>query len=208
MLNRRRKVLRWGSGLAILLVVFIALSNLWVFYSTKDSIFYSPQNIPYHEAALVLGTTRQLKSGISNPFFAYRMDAAAKLYHAGKVKYLILSGDNGTTEYNEPLDMQEALLSRGVPEAALILDYAGFRTLDSVLRCKKVFKQKDFTIISQPFHNARALFICQQYGITAVGFAARDVPQAFSFKTLLREGLARPKAVLDIYVLRTQPRFL
>jgi SanA protein len=196
------------SLLTVCLLAFIIVCNVWVVQSTEDAIFYSPDSLPANDAALVLGTTRQLRKGIANPFFTYRMEAAARLYHDKKVKHLILSGDNGTDYYNEPWDMRKALLKLGVPEEAMTLDYAGFRTFDSVLRCKEVFNQDRITIISQAFHNSRALFICQRYHIQAVAFAAQDVPEAYSFKTLMREYLARPKAILDIYVWNAVPKYL
>jgi SanA protein len=129
------------------------------------------------------------------------MEAAARLYREGKVKYLILSGNNDSEYYNEPNDMKRCLLRMGVPSEVMMLDYAGFRTFDSILRCKEVFKQQRFTIVSQGFHNARALFLAKHYDLNAVAFAAQDAPEVYSFKTLIREYLARPRAILDVYVL-------
>ena len=130
------------------------------------------------------------------------MEATARLFKVGKIKYIILSGNNDSRYYNEPLDMQKALLNLGVPENVMTLDYAGFRTFDSVIRCKQVFNQDNFTIISQNFHNARALYIARNEGIEAISFAAQDVPDGYSLRTLVREYLARPKAVLDVHFLR------
>lgn len=203
-----RKLLRLLAGTGLLLLAFIIACNVWVVRSTADKIFYSSDVLPSNDAALVLGTTKKLRGGVENPFFKYRIEAAARLYHEKKVKSLILSGDNGSHYYNEPWDMRKALLKLGVPAAAMTLDYAGFRTFDSIIRCKEVFNQNRITIISQAFHDSRALFICQRYDIQAVAFAARDVPGRQSFKTVMREYLARPKAILDIYVLRATPRFL
>jgi SanA protein len=202
------KLTRLIAWSIVLLVTFVIACNVWVVQSTEDKIFYSLDVLPSNDAALVLGTTKRLRKGVENPFFKYRMEAAARLYHEGKVKYLILSGDNGTTYYNEPWDMRKALLKLGVPAEAMTLDYAGFRTFDSIIRCKEVFNQDRITIISQAFHDSRALFICERYNIQAVAFAARDVPGSQSFKTLVREYLARPKAILDIYVLGATPKFL
>ncbi|MES2730954.1 MAG: ElyC/SanA/YdcF family protein [Bacteroidota bacterium] len=202
------KTFRLFAWAMLLLLAFIVACNVWVVQSTEDKIFYSLQGLPSNDAALVLGTTKRLSKGRENPFFNYRMEAAAQLYHQRKVKYLILSGDNGSNYYNEPWDMRKALMKLGVPETALTLDYAGFRTFDSVIRCKEVFNQNRITIISQAFHDSRALFICQRYNIQAVAFAARDVSGGQSLKTLMREYLARPKAILDIYVLKASPKFL
>jgi SanA protein len=143
-----------------------------------------------------------------NPHFVHRIDAAVELYRAGKVKHLLVSGDNHKHGYDEPTDMKKALLERGVPESAITLDYAGFRTLDSVVRAKKVFGQDCLVIVSEPFHNARALFLCRHYGIDAVAFNAEPVSTRISRWAHLREYLARVKAVLDLYVFRSRPKFL
>lgn len=152
--------------------------------------------------ALVLGTSKLTEKGKENLFFRYRMEATARLFKEGKVKYIILSGNNDSEYYNEPLDMKKALLNLGVPENVMTLDYAGFRTFDSIIRCKLVFNQDNFTIISQNFHNARALYIARHEGINAIAFAAQDVPNGYSLRTLIREYLARPKAVLDVHLFR------
>ncbi len=120
----------------------------------------------------------------------------------------LVSGDNRLKSYNEPKQMQAALLERGVPESAITLDYAGFRTLDSVVRSKAVFGQQKITIISQKFHNQRALFIANRRGVTAVGYNAKDVSFRLGIKIRLREYLARCKAILDIIILNKQPKFL
>ncbi len=155
--------------------------------------------MPKNDVGLVLGTSKAIHGGKENMFFRYRMEAAAKLYKGGKVKFLILSGNHDSVFYNEPNDMKKALMSLGVPENVMTLDFAGFRTYDSILRCKEVFNQNNFTIISQPNHNSRALFLANELGINAIAYAAQDVPA--SYKTSLREYLARPKAILDVYLL-------
>lgn len=183
-------------------LVFILLCNLWVVYCTRQYNFFSIENLPSNDVALVLGTSKKSEKGKDNLFFKYRMEATARLFKEGKIKYIILSGNNDSQYYNEPLDMQRALLNLGIPENVMTLDYAGFRTFDSIIRCKEVFNQDNFTIISQNFHNARALYIAHNEGINAISFAAQDVPDGYSLRTLVREYLARPKAVLDVHVLR------
>jgi SanA protein len=120
---------------------------------------------------------------------------------------VIVSGDNSTQYYDEASAMKKALVENGVPDSVITLDYAGFRTLDSVVRCKWVFGQSDIILVSQEFQNERALFIAEHFGINAVGFNAQDVPEGYGLKTSIREYFARVKAVLDIYVLKTQPKF-
>ena len=158
--------------------------------------------------AVVLGTSARLADGRANLFFLPRMEAAAALFKAGKVKALIVSGDNGTQGYDEPTEMKRVLVQMGVPEAKIVCDYAGFRTLDSVVRAKEVFGQQRVIFVSQRFHNARAIYLARAFGIEAWGLNAADVPVALSVKTFLREKLACVKAVLDVNVLGTRPKFL
>lgn len=188
-----------------LAVIIILLSNWWVVYSTRNQVYFKVDKLPANDVGLVLGTSKSVMTGKENLFFRYRMEATARLWKEGKVKYLILSGNNDSEYYNEPVDMQRALLKLGVPESVMTLDYAGYRTFDSVVRCKEVFNQEKITIISQNFHNARALYIGNHEGMEAIAFAAQDVPDGYSFRTLIREYLARPYAILDVYVLRPQP---
>ena len=153
------------------------------------------------------GTSRTVRSGRPNAYFYNRVDAAAALYHAGKVEYLVISGDNGRKGYNEPQDMKEALVGRGVPAGAIYLDYAGFRTYDSVVRMEKIFGQESFTVISQEFHNRRAVYIAQALGLDAVGYNAADVAAYAGMKTRLREKLARVRMFMDLWTGKT-PKFL
>jgi SanA protein len=157
---------------------------------------------------VLLGTSEKQGNGNSNPFFEKRIVAAAALYKAGKIRHILVSGDNRRKNYDEPTDMQHALLAAGVPQTAITLDYAGFRTLDSVVRAKSIFGLSQFTIISQRFHDQRALLICRHYEIDAIGFCAEDIALRYGLKTQIREAFARVKAVLDLYVLNTRPKFL
>jgi len=205
------KTKKWmiiGTIGAFCLLFFIGICNFWVETSTSEQVFDTLKKIPENKVGLVLGTSKFTKNGYQNPYFFYRIAAAAELFHAGKVKHLIVSGDNRFKSYNEPKEMQTALLERGVPESAITLDYAGFRTLDSVVRGKVVFGQQQFTIISQKFHNQRALFIANNREIKAIAFNAQDIDIRLGLKTMLREYLARCKAVLDIIILIKQPKFL
>lgn len=175
------------------------MCNIWIVYSTDDRNYYRLDKLPSNDVGLVLGTSKAVQGGKTNLFYKYRMEAAARLYKEGKVKFLILSGNHDSVFYNEPNDMKKSLMRLGVPENVLILDYAGYRTYDSIIRCKGVFNQQKFTIISQPTHNARALFLANNLGLDAVAFAAQDVQAGY--KTYFREYLARPKAILDVYIL-------
>lgn len=200
----------WFLGLVFLLVLTalgVWLSSAWVERNAAGLLYSSVTDVPENRVGLVLGTSKNAPSGGPNLFFEARMDAAAELFRAGKVQNLIVSGDNSTAAYNEPADMRDALVARGVPENRIFLDYAGFRTLDSVIRARAIFGQERLTIISQAFHNERAVFIAQRRGIEAVGFNARDVGGAAGARVGFREVLARVQVVLDLYVLDTQPKF-
>lgn len=183
-------------------------SNDQVENSGKSFIFTTTESMPKSKVGLLLGTSKNAKGGRRNLFFSYRIEAAAELFRTGKVDYLLVSGDNRKVEYNEPKEMRLALIAAGVPDSAIVSDYAGFRTFDSVVRAKEVFGQTSFTIISQEFHLERALFIASHFGIPAIGYQAKGVPVGYAIKTEIREYFARIKAVLDVFILRTSPKFL
>ncbi len=205
---------RWGLCLGLAFggvgvgAVAVVGSNLWVVGTTQGRVYSSVSAVPEREVGLLLGTGKTTRSGNPNPHFVHRVQAAAELYHAGKIKRLLVSGDNHVAGYDEPTDMKGALVAAGVPASAITLDYAGFRTLDSVARARKVFGLSRLTVISERFHNYRALFIARRYGIDAVAYCAEEVGLRYSVKVTVREYLARLKAVADLYVLRTRPRFL
>lgn len=194
--------------LALLVAVLMLCANLWVVISTEDKVFTNIDSLDGHNVALVLGTSKKLSSGASNPFFENRIKAAAELFHKGKITHFILSGDNRARNYNEPLEMKKSLIKLGVPDSAITLDYAGLRTLDSIVRSKEIFGQEKITIITQSFHSYRALFISNYYNIDAVALVAKNSTTEASFRVYVRECFARTKAVLDLYVLNTSPRHL
>lgn len=191
----------------LILLLCVVLANIWVIKSTEANVYSDHRLLPDNKIALVLGTSQKLVNGLPNPFFDNRILTAAALYHEGKVDHFILSGDNRTRYYNEPLAMKKALMKEGVPDSAITLDYAGLRTLDSVVRSKEIFGQNKIIIITQPFHSYRALFISRYYNIDAVALVAKD-PGQESSKVYFREYFARAKAVLDLYILKTTPRHL
>jgi SanA protein len=176
--------------------------------STKTNQYEIAENIPSCHAAIVLGTSRYLSTGVQNLYFTYRMDAAEKLYRAGKVKKFILSGDNRVNDYNEPKEMKKALMDRGIPDSCMVLDYAGLRTFDSMVRCKEIFGQDSVIVVSQQFHNARSLFIAKKIGLVAFGFNAQKVTTQRTVRMWIREFFSRIKCVLDLYVFHTKPKHL
>ncbi len=194
---------------AVLILILIVYCNAQVNKNAVGKTFQTVDSIPYNRVGLLLGTCKTMKDKVTiNPFWKYRLDAAFELWSAHKIDRILISGDNGWYGYNEPQDFMDALVALGVPDSVLVFDYAGFRTHDSVIRCKKIFGQKKVTIISQKFHNERALFIAQKYGLDAVGFNAKDVGFRDNIYTSIREKLARVKLFLDLYVLQTEPHFL
>lgn len=194
--------------LASLLVLAVVLfSNLRIRNASLDYLYDSEDTIPGNRVGLVLGTAPFLRKDVANPYFQHRIAAAAKLYHARKVEYLIVSGDNRTRWYNEPEQMRRELVAQGVPDSIIYLDYAGLRTLDSVVRARKIFGQQRFTIISQKFHNQRAVFLARSKGLHAIGFNADDVSLEQNLRTQVREWFARVKVFYDLLI-QKQPRHL
>lgn len=176
--------------------------------STKAQLHDSVKTLPKTKVGIVLGTSRLLRNGTKNLYFSYRIQAAKKLFDTKKVSYLILSGDNRVDEYNEPKDMHDALLKLGIPDSCMVLDYAGLRTFDSMVRCKEIFGQDSVIVISQEFHNARAVYIANKIGLTAFGFNATKVTTQQTTKIKIREFFSRTKCILDLYVLNTKPKHL
>ncbi len=207
--KRLRRILLIGLvGVALAIAGVLGL-NEYIVRSTRPAVFTELNAVPPNDVAMVLGTGKLLRgSGKINPHFRKRVEAAAALYHAGKVKHLLLSGDNHVAGYDESTDMAEVLLALNVPPSAMTLDYAGFRTLDSVVRAKKVFGQSQLTIVTDDFHVARAVFLARHEGLDTVAFCSAKVSTRFSARTRVREVGARVKAALDVYLLNSKPHFL
>lgn len=203
-----RKAIKWLALVIIIFTGFVFFTNKWIIDNTAEQQYIDLEKIPQNGVGLLLGTSKYNKFGGINLYFNYRIEAAVQLFRNGKIKHIIVSGDNRKIEYNEPREMRRALIKRGVPDSCITMDYAGFRTLDSVVRSKKVFGQSKITIISQKFHCERALFIANFHKIEAIAFCAEDVPENYSYYTQIREYLAKTKAVLDLYVFNIMPKFL
>jgi len=187
-----------GTILLVLAITVTIVVNSIIVKSTRSQLYTDVNKIPKNKVGVLLGTAKfkDKAKKIINPYYQTRIEAAAALYMAGKVDYIIVSGDNSTLYYNEPLLMKNDLIAMGVPASHIYLDNAGFRTLDSILRCRDIFGQKSFTIISQTFHDQRALYIANHKQVTAVAYCASDGDSFW--EEMVREKLARVKMMLDL----------
>lgn len=207
---QRNKVFKlFGLSLTMLLLgaTLMFWANSAISANAKGKIYESVVDIPYNKVGLVLGTAKVLRNGRLNLYFKYRIDATLKLYNAGKIDFVLVSGDNGSKGYDEPSDFKQSLMANGIPSEKIYLDYAGFRTLDSVVRAKKVFQLKQLTFISQQFHNERAIYLAEHFGLETIAFSAKNVSRKYSVKVRIREYFARVKVFVD-FILGTDPKFL
>ncbi|MEN8194411.1 MAG: ElyC/SanA/YdcF family protein [Bacteroidota bacterium] len=204
-----KKIINKKTLLSLAAIVFIIafMANNSIEKNTIHKTFDSSLKIKHNKVGLVLGTSKLLSDGRINLYFKYRISAVVELFNAKKIDFILVSGDNSKATYDEPSDFKNELIKYGIPENKIFLDYAGFRTLDSVVRAKEVFGLNEFTIISQKFHNERAIFLADNYSINAIGFNAKDVNGKNGIKTKIREYLARTKAYIDI-VIGVKPKFL
>ncbi len=202
-----KKILKIFIFFIVLIVSIVYFSHYSIEKYAKNKTYNDVSIIPKNKVGLVLGTAKKLKSGYINLYFTYRIQATLELYRNGKIDFILISGDNGNKEYDEPTDFKNELVKNGIPEDKIYLDYAGFRTLDSVVRAKAIFGQDSITIISQEFHNKRAIYLAEKHKINAIGFNAQDVSRRYGFKVQMREYLARTKVFFDI-LFNVQPKFL
>ncbi len=205
---------RWLKRFLILLLLITGVFFFVIWYANyvasqagKGILYDDVAKIPHRSAGLVFGCSEKLGQR-ENLYFKYRIEAAAKLWHAGKVDFLIVSGDNREKYYNEPVAMRNALVKAGVPLNKIVCDYAGLRTLDSVVRAKKIFGLNEVTFVSQQFQNERAAYIAKAHGMDVLGYNAQDVEGYAARKTEDREVLARVKMWIDINITNQQPKHL
>lgn len=202
----RRAIMILLAGL-FLAAAFVAWANFAAATAGSGRLYDDLAAVPDGRVGLVFGCGDRI-NGRENLYFRYRINAAAELWHAGKVTALIVSGDNRTKYYNEPERMRRALVAAGVPGDRIVGDFAGLRTLDSVVRAREIFGVEKVTFVSQRFQNERAAYLAKANGLDFVGYNARDVSGHGGLKTKLREVGARVKMWLDVRVLRTRPRHL
>lgn len=190
----------------LFIFVFTLIAKYIVTEKTKKYLFSDVNLIPHNKVGLVLGTSKYLLNGQINLYYQYRIDATVALYNAKKIDFVLISGDNSNENYDEPSTFKADLVALGIPEDKIYLDYAGFRTLDSVVRSKAIFGQDSITIISQKFHNERAVYLALNHNIKAFGFNAQGVTKRYGIKTHTREYLARVKMLLDL-LFGKEPKF-
>ncbi|MBC8946505.1 MULTISPECIES: outer membrane permeability protein SanA [Xenorhabdus] len=197
------------TSLIFIIAVFMLsaiMLDRWISWKTAPYVFDDLRQLPERQVGMVLGTSKYYKTGAYNQYYFYRIQGAVNAYNSGKVKYLLLSGDNAQHSYNEPNTMRKDLIKAGIPASKIVMDFAGFRTLDSIVRTRKVFDTNDFTIITQRFHCERALFIAMHMGIEAQCYAVSSPKNMMTIR--MREVFARLGALADLYILKREPRFL
>ena len=204
-MNRAIRLFIWVViVLAIICTALMLICNLIVVNNAKGKVFSDIDSIKYYKVGLLLGTTPQARfDRITNYFFIYRIDAAEQLYKAGKIEKILISGDENSLDgINEPECMRDSLVARGVPASAIILDGKGYRTINSVINANKAYGLKSFTIISQEFHNERALYQAEHLGLDIENLQAYNAKMPKSrraYLTTIREYFARVKMFLDLY---------
>lgn len=206
-MKRKRKFRIFILTSIVIVFALTIWSNIVVNQTAKKYITDNLANVKPKNVGLLLGTSKNLKNGAKNDFFYNRIDAAVELFKGGKISNIIISGDNSRTDYNEPTDMKAELVKNGIPDSLIYLDCAGFRTLDAVVRARDIFGQNSFIVISQKFHNERAVYLARKFGIDAFGYNAKEVQAYKGFKTKVRELFARDKMFLDLFF-GVKPKFL
>ena len=197
--------LKYGFWMLIALSFLLIVIDIATSYWVRDRIYSDINKLPNYRTAVVLGTAKYYTTGAPNLYYKYRIETARDLIKQGKVQQLWVSGDNKTPYYNEPRVMANDLRRQGVQAVQIQQDFAGYRTLDSVIRADKVFQLPPFVVVSQRFHCERAMFIAKTRNIDAVCFVAK-YPEGH-FKVRIREFFARAGMVLD-YILDRQPETL
>jgi len=198
---------RWILVLVAGAIAGLAACDGWVGLTTEDRVHDRLVELKPAPVALVLGTSPRYARE-PNPFYLARIKAAQELFTAGKVAGILVSGDNRRSDYNEPARMKADLVRAGVPAEFITMDFAGFRTLDSIARAKSVFRQERVIIVSQRFHAQRALFLAEHYGLDADAYVADEPPLNWRIRVRVREVFARALACLDVWILNRRPHFL
>lgn len=205
-LFKNKIVKRLTYSIIFILIGFTIWSNYAIISFSNAYITDDISKVKNHKVALLLGTSKYRKNGQKNEYFFNRIEAVHALYKKNKIKFILVSGDRSSETYNEPEDMKNELIKKGIPSDIIFLDYAGYSTLESVIRANKVYGLKNFLVVSQKFHNQRAVYLARKYKISANGFNAKDVTAYWGIKTKLREILARNKVFIDM-IFKSPPSY-
>lgn len=190
---------------AVMIGACLALAPVTWMHTAADGRLRTTADVPPEDVAVVFGAG--LWKGRPTPYLAHRLDAAAELYRSGKVKVLLVTGDNSRTEYDEPSAMRTYLAARGVPDDKVVSDYAGFDTWDSCVRAKKIFGVDRAVLVTQDFHVKRALALCAAAGVESYGVGVGEPHDATWYYGTTREIAAAGKAAAEA-ALRPDPHFL
>ncbi|MBN2616675.1 MAG: YdcF family protein [Spirochaetales bacterium] len=195
--------------ITLLSALFLLLVSMqWIHISTKNNIFDNIKKIPYNKVGLIPGCNKYIANGVINVYYEQRIAAGVELFRNSKIDYILVSGDNAHPSYDEPREMRNSLVEAGIPNDRIISDYAGFRTLDTIIRAKEVFSLKDFTLISQSFQNRRGIFIGKFNNLNIVAYNADFNDKKFDISIETRELFAKINMLLDLYIFAKEPKFL
>lgn len=197
MKQKRNIFKKYTIYLIVATLVYLTLANLYIYRESKQYLYNSTKLIPHAEYGLLLGTSKYFKKGEHNDFYANRVEAAVLLISQNKISKIIVSGTHELVNYSEPLSIKKDLMSKGVADSLIILDFDGDRTLLSIMNFKNEYKKDSLIIISQDFHNQRAVYLARKHGLNAWGFNAKEVKFSTSYKVLFRELFAKGKAIFE-----------
>ena len=198
------KIFLWSTCIILFVcIVVMLICNQIVVNNAEGKVFSDIDSIKYNKVGLLLGTTPQARIGrITNAFFTYRIDAAEQLYKARKIEKILISGDENSLDgVNETKCMRDSLVARGILAKDIILDGKGYRTINSIINANKVYGLKSFTIISQKFHNERAIYQAEHFGLDVENiqaYNAKDPKSRRAYLTTIREYFARVKMFMDL----------
>jgi SanA protein len=194
----KRRCLKCATWSIVGVFALTAILNLCVVFAGRSRVYTDIERVPKRNVAVVLGTDLIRRDGSTNVHFLYRVDSAARVYLAGKANTLLVSGSKNNKGFNEVLGMQRALLARGIPAQAILLDFEGSRTFESARRGHETFHLQKVLIITDDFHAARSIFLFHHFGIDAVAFCSGTEPLGYWYaRYRIREYFARVKAVMD-----------
>jgi vancomycin permeability regulator SanA len=190
----------WIIGVIVFIAILIWGAWVTVYIATAsvryDSTKVAPKDVPSRSVAIVFGASES--NGVPSPYLLYRVEAAVSLYKAGRVKKLLMSGDNSTLNYDEPVVMQKTAIKLGVKPQDIVLDYAGFSTYDTCYRAIHIFGVTQAILVSQNYHLPRAIFTCDSLGVQSIGYGAYATEPLLQFQYTIREWFSTDKTVVQL----------